>query len=107
MQLNMSEADHIAMEDTIVGLLAKCETIKDLVKNLENSKYLYFYIDFTGSNNKNETYCLKKDSHECIKEELDKLKENIELCSLSLRSDEYNVIINVDEFEKEVYIKVE
>ncbi len=107
MQLNMSEADYISMEDTIVGLLVECETIKDLVEILKDSKYLCFCIDFVDEDNKHEVYCLKKDSHEYVKEELDKLKENIELYSLSLRSDEYNVIINVDEFEREVYVKVE
>ena len=87
--------------------MPQSETIKDLVKNLENSKYLYFHIDFIDEDRKHETYCIKKDSHEFIKEELDKLKENIELYFLSLKSDKYNVIINVDEFEQEIYIKVE
>ena len=102
MKVMLTQCSGISMEDTIIGSLAKSKTIDDLIKNTKCLDLFIIYENALGNIDIFKIYY----GGFYNKTEYDRFAKNKHLPKINLSTDDYDIIINEDKFERECTISI-
>lgn len=102
MKLELIESMATAMEDTIIGAIIKSETLKDLV---DNANCVDLYIRYEPFSGDKETFNIYYGSV-YNEDEYKRFINYKDLPYINLRTDDFDVNIKADSFERECFIEV-
>lgn len=102
MKIELTESMATAMEDTIIGAIYKSETLKDLINN---ANCVDLSIHYTNVSEDEESFRIYYGSV-YNKDEYERFINHNKLPYINLRTDDFDIDIKADSFERECFIEV-
>ena len=102
MKIEVKEAMGFAMDASVIAAVAECETLGELVDNIECCDFFVIYKDKLGYE---DTFAIYKDG-DFDSDEFARFMNDEILSDIELFTDYYDIFIKADMFESECLIEV-